>query len=128
MAASPTATMDTSRTTSTTTSQLGRLGAVSCDCALALRGHLVGNINTRMAMGAEVRGLLQQVVSDDRQRKLKHRTSTQFEVPVLGLMWCPWVNLDTLRDLGIWVDRDCTSALNLHWSGEATWRSVELCW
>ncbi|KAJ9519531.1 hypothetical protein QJQ45_000628 [Haematococcus lacustris] len=60
-------------------------------------------------------------------RLLRSAWSKRLEAPVRGLMWCPELNQATPGDLGIWVDRDCNTALNLQRAGESKWRPLELC-
>ncbi|KAJ9526482.1 hypothetical protein QJQ45_009961 [Haematococcus lacustris] len=59
-------------------------------------------------------------------RLLRSAWSKRFEVPVRGLMWCPWLTQATPGDLGKWVDRDCNAALHLQRAGESKWRPLEL--
>ncbi|KAJ9519779.1 hypothetical protein QJQ45_013453 [Haematococcus lacustris] len=60
-------------------------------------------------------------------RLLRSAWSKRLEAPVRGLMWCPELDQATPGDLGIWVDRDCNTALNLQRAGESKWRPLELC-
>ncbi|KAJ9512005.1 hypothetical protein QJQ45_004392 [Haematococcus lacustris] len=42
-------------------------------------------------------------------------------------MWCTKLVQATPGDIGKWVDRDCSTALNLQRAAESKWRPLELC-